>query len=341
MIGLFRPQARYRRSWSGDVLVLSPGDIPTVDFYLRSRASRSSCRVRYTVGSLSEDESPPAGTFVVIVRHAAADELRWLQRHASAFCGAAYLMDDDIPAAWQCRDVPLDYGLWTSARYWSIAGRLAALCDRVWVSTSELKRRYAASQPRVVPPSINVDEIVPAQQGCRRWGYHGTRIHHRELRWLVPLVERVHETLPKVNFEVFGGPAVQRLFAQLSRVTVLPPRSWHQYLDYCRGNRLAVGVAPLLPGRFNEARSHVKLFDMARCGALGVFPGDAPYAELLSDAGCRLVRGDVRAWAEEICGLFADESQRLANYETTLAWIRSHNDYQLEALIEEAPQARY
>lgn len=340
MIGLFRPEARYDRSWSGEVLVLSPGDIPTVDFYLRSRISSSSCRVHYALGSLSMDESPSVGTFVVIVRHASGAQLRWLQRHANAFCGVAYLMDDDIPAAWHCRDVPLDYGWWTSSRYWLIAGRLAALCDRIWVSTPELARRYPASRPRVVPPLINANEIVPAEPGCRRWGYHGTRIHHRELHWLVPLVELVHEVLPGVSFEVFGGQPIRQLFSQLPRVTVLSARNWGQYLEYCRGNRLAIGVAPLLPGRFNEARSHVKLFDMARCGALGVFSSDAPYADVLRGAGCRLVRGNVREWAEEICALFSDESQRLNDYEKTLAWIRSRGDCQLEALMEEAPQAR-
>lgn len=317
--------------------MISPGPIPTVDFYLRSRASRSSCRMRYVFDIPTPDEELQAGTFVVIVRHAAPTCLDWLLRNTEALSGVAYLMDDDIPAAWRCGDVPFDYGLWTSARYWSIARRLALLCDRLWVSTPVLARRYAARQPTLVAPSVDARDIAPAQPGCRRWGYHGTRIHHGELRWLVPLVRQVHEQFPEVTFEVFGGSVIGRLFSSLPRVKVLMPRSWPEYQEHCRANPLAIGVAPLLPGRFNTARSHVKLFDMARCGALGVFSGDAPYADILREAGCRLAAADHRSWFVVICELFGNESRRLADYEKTSGWIREAcKDDRLESLIERA-----
>jgi len=321
--------------------VISPGMVPTVDFYLRSRASRSSCRMHYMVAVPSVDEVPQAGTFVIIVRHAAPACLDWLLRHVDLLSGVAYLMDDDIPAAWRCRDVPLDYGLWTSARYWSIARRLAALCDRLWVSTPELARRYAVRRPTLVAPSCEAEDVEAAQSGCRRWGYHGTRIHHGELRWLVPLVEQVHERLPDVSFEVFGGQGVRRLFSSLPRVAVLSPRSWSEYRTYCHANPLAIGVVPLLPGRFNAARSHVKLFDMARCGALGVFSNDAPYADLLKGAGCRLVSSDRQSWVSEICEIFGDETARLVDYQKVSGWIReSCRDDRLEPIIELAPTAQ-
>ena len=35
-------------------------------------------------------------------------------------------MDDDIPAAWSCGELPLPYRMWTSGRYWRVHRLLAA-----------------------------------------------------------------------------------------------------------------------------------------------------------------------------------------------------------------------
>lgn len=310
----FTPAARYDAPWSDTVLVLAPGSIPTVDYYVSPRlAGLTTDRLlRADSRSGAPCSAPPAGTFVVIVRHAGMAWLDWLGHHRASLSGVAYLMDDDIPGAWHCRDVPLDYALWTSGRYWRTRGRLAEVCDRLWVSTPELARRYPGAV--VIPPLPFEVEGEAAPMRCRRWGYHGTRVHHRELRWLVPIVEAVQQAVPEAEFEVFGGASVRRLFANVPRVTVRPPLPWPDYVVHCRQSPLAVGLAPLLPGYFNAARSQTKLFDILRCGAVGLFSDRALYAEVLGGSGVVLLPDDHKQWIEWSVRLLQDDDLRQKTY---------------------------
>lgn len=280
-------------------------------------------RVRYVdsqADSFASEKARP-GTFVVIVRHAGQVCMDWLMLHHDCWSGVAFLMDDDIPGAWYCPDVPRDYGLWTTGRYFLVARKLARVCDRIWVSTPLLAQRYGDSLPAIVVPQTTERHFLATSATSRRWGYHGTRIHQRELRWLVPLVKAVHDRLPDVEFEVFGSPSIARQFSGIPRVKVIAPLPWAGYKEYCAKNRLAIAVAPLLPGRFNQARSHVKIFDMARSGATGIFSREAPYAGLLAHAGVTLLPNDRGLWEAEVIRLFNDPEARLAGFAMMAEWL--------------------
>lgn len=336
---LFQPRAIYHAAWGGHVAVLAPGAIPTVDYYLTPRLqgvahSRFDARA-FDAAALKL----PPGTFVVIVRHAAPEWLQFLKRESARWSGVSYLMDDDIPAAWHCRDVPLDYGLWTSGRYLRIARLLPLVCDRIWVSTPALRARYPGT--RVVPPLPFAASRQPAPGGTRRWGYHGTRIHQRELLWLVPVVRIVQEAVPDAEFEVFGGERVAKLFGGISRVRLRAPVSWPEYLAYCDNSNLAVGLAPLLPGRFNAVRSHTKAFDIARCGAVGVFSEREPYRTALAGSGAILLPDDTQAWAAEIVRLLLDDELRSECYRRMAQWmVEVGRDADIAALINNTVMKR-
>lgn len=327
MTRLFSPGADYRQAWSGTVLVLAPGEIPTVDFYITPRLRHLAPEqiLRFDSRSFNGQACViPGDAFVVIVRHAARRWLDYLARQRERLSGVAFLMDDDIPAAWRCRDVPWDYGVWTSARYGWTARLLGRVCDRVWFSTATLRARYAEVPGCVVPPLAFAEPREPAPMGCRRWGYHGTRIHYQEVRWLVPIVARVQEKVAEAVFEIFGDRRVEKLFAGIPRVEVLPPRSWSDYVTHARRSSMAVGLAPLLPGRFNAARSHTKLYDMALCGAVGVFSARAPYWPGLAEAGVPCLPDEPEVWVREITTLLADDGRRLERYGQQCAWIDRH-----------------
>lgn len=300
------------------VVILAPGHIPTTDYYVTSRIgqglpAKTAC---FDSRVMPKSSCTLEGAWVVIVRHASCACLEFLKTQRLA--GVSYLMDDDIPAAWRCRDVPLDYGLWTSGRYWRIRAPLSALCDEVWVSTPELARRYPGT--RLMPPLPFDAPASPAPVGCRRWGYHGSRIHARETEWIVPVVDAVQQVVPEAEFEVFGGERVKRLFRHVPRVTVYPPMPWPDYLAHCRANPLAVGVAPLLPGWFNTARAHTKAFDILRCGAAGVFSAREPYAQVLGKHGAVCLPDDRSAWVEAIIALLTDDAWRRTCFFRLAEW---------------------
>lgn len=322
---MFRPLARYRHPWCGQVAVLAPGAIPTVDYYVTARLGAlppSALRIvdTSTLPEIGADHWL-SGTFWIVARHAPIIWLDWLARHADRWSGVAYLMDDDIPGAWRCGDVPLDYGLWTSGRYWRVRSRLAAVCDRVWFSTSALQRRYDSVPGQVVPPMPFRISGQFTSQGCRRWGYHGTRVHQDEIRWLLPVIRAVQEAVPDAQFEIFGNRRVAAWLRDIPRVLVREPLSWPAYLKQAEANPLAVGLAPILPGRFNSVRSHTKVFDIARSGAVGLFSARDPYATALCGAGFSLLPDEPQDWAESVVDLFTDDHALMMSQSRFTDWL--------------------
>jgi hypothetical protein len=229
-------------------------------------------------------------------------------------------MDDDQPTAWRCRDVPFLYGLRTSWRYLLIRRFLDSIVDDVWVSTPVLQARYPGT--RLVPPRWFGELPSIAPDDCLRWGYHGSPIHHREFKWIVPLVEEVQARVPNAVFEVFGGRGVARQLSHIPRVEVQAVRNWPDYLKYARGNPLAVGLAPLLPGYFNAARSHTKAFDIMRTGAVGVFSARDPYLSALGGSGALYANDNQDVWAEHVVRLLNNPDERSERFSLHLEWLR-------------------
>lgn len=315
--------ARYQAEWRGCVVILAPGDVPTVDFYLTPRLDASVTTLRFDSRRWHEDAVHlPHGTQIIIVRHAARRWLRFIAAQASRWSGVAFLMDDDLPAAWRCRELPLDYRLRTSARFGCIADLLMHTCDRAWVSTDTLRERYRHWNANTLAPLHPFQPRAAARAGCRRWCYHGTRAHAREIRWLRAVVAQVQARVPDAVFEIMGRRRVQRLLAGIPRVEVLPPLSWADYRRHCDQARIAVGIAPLLPGHFNAARAHVKAFDIAHCGAIGVFTRRSPYFPALNGSGALFADDDIDAWTDSVVGLLTDDSARQQRYERMTHWLQ-------------------
>lgn len=289
-------------------MILSPGQIPTVDFYLSSRlpqAAVTATTVHDSTQAVVAD-TPKPGCYVVIVRHASPDSLAYVQRHAERWSGVAYLMDDDLPGAWRCADIPWDYRLWTAWRYWRIQSLLSKVCDRLWLSTPALQARYASIPSTLLPPLPYGEAATASDDDRWRWGYHGTRMHQGELAWLVPVVREVQHQLPQAQFEVFGDDRVRRLFADIPRVSVMPRLPWPDYLHYSRTHPLALALAPMLPGRFNTVRSHTKAFDIVRCGAAGLFSDAPAYAAIKTALPQYVLPNDPQVWVSHIMALLND-----------------------------------
>lgn len=336
-LSLFHPNVHYVSEWSGSVAILAPGPLPTVDYYIKPRlrglpeeAVRQFDSRRFDQRALSL----PQGTFVVIVRHAASQWLRWLASEPARWAGVAFLMDDDIPAAWSCRELPLDYRLWTSGRYVWVRRKLEKVCDRIWVSNERLQARYSDAFPQILPPLEPFAPREAAPRGNRRWAYLGTRIHKQEIRWLIPVVAAVQARSTDCEFVIFGDKKVEKRFSGIPRVSVLPPRSWPEFASYCRSTSVAVGVAPLLPGRFNAMRSEVKIFDITRCGAAGLFTNGPPYAPGLNDIAAGLLPNEPDIWVRSIVALLEDDDRRKACFARASEWVRTAGrDVDLVSLI--------
>lgn len=342
MTDLFTPNAHYDQQWSGAIAIISPGHIPTVDFYITSRLSDVNPDAVFRFESLNigpKADTLPLGTFIIIVRHTSAAWLKYIKTHPQRWSGVAYLMDDDIPNAIGCRDIPFDYALWTTGRYLSAKRGLAKVCDRLWLSTEALRMRYQKHHTELVSPQYIGPTRAAAPAGSRRWAYHGTRIHQREIKWLVPIVKAVQQALPAAEFEVFGDAAIARLFSEIPRVKVMASIPWLEYLNYCDSAEIAVALAPMLSGRFNKVRSYTKAFDIARCGAVGVFSKSEAYAALESCLGATTLDNHQEEWVKAIVNLLQNDALRLEQYEQFSRWIDDHSSNRdISALISTSPK---
>ena len=80
-------------------------------------------------------------------------------------------------------------------------------------------------------------------------------------------------------------------------------------------------LAPLLPGRFNTMRSAVKIFDITRCGAVGIFTQEPPYVPALNDIAAALLPNDPAVWVDAIVALLQDDDRRIACHARAASWV--------------------
>lgn len=295
-------------SEQAEVLVLSPGPVPTTSFYLESRLPPGRGRILDT-RTPDVPAAPQQGSEVVVVRYAPRPWLRWIVQHRNAFRRIALLMDDDMPQALLAAELPPGYALRTELRHGDVRRMLAGCCDEVWLSTPELLRRYSGPGSRLLEPLYvpGVSDEASGRDSEAVYFYHGTRAHQDEIRWLRPVVARVQQRCPWAVFEVFGDAGVERIFRGIPGVRVRPWLSWPDYLAYSGSRRYRVGLAPCLDTPFNRARSAVKFFDTTRLGAVGVYADLAPYAGIVREGETGFLRGaEADDWVRIIVELLED-----------------------------------
>lgn len=316
----------YTQVFSNRVLVCSSGQLPTTDYYLTARQQYQPDLVWSRInlleaGALDALARVEPGTLVVIVRQAPRAVLQKLWELRDCLSGVAWLLDDDMPGAVWCRELPLGYRLRTTGRYLWQRSLLEQVVDRIWVATSALQQRYAQVPTTLLPPlPYQVDRVHGERESV--WFYHGTASHRDELEWLVPVVVQVQAACPDMIFEVSGSKSVAQLFSGIPRVRLLPPMGWSDFLAYTSRVSYLLGVAPLLSSRFNVVRSHTKFFDITRCGAVGVCSDRPPYSSALPAGGVVLLPDDQRVWADTIIDLLRDEARRVQLFEIAGAWCR-------------------
>jgi hypothetical protein len=314
----------------GDVTVryqvLTPGRIPTTDYYFGTRAAAMPAGSVEWIDTLAERAAVSrlaAGSCAIVVRYAPS---AWLEALRAWRGRVVLFMDDDLRAAWRAPELPRRYALRTSWRFARTARALSGLGAQSWVSTAELASRYAQWQPRVVPPLYLEgveDGAAPSPLG---YCYHGTWAHRREIEWLVPVVREVQRRLPAARFEVLGGARVARMYRGIPGVSVRASLPWPQYRALA-GTRYQLGLAPCLDSAFNRARSHVKLFDITRLGAAGIYSRLEPYAHHVEDGVTGwLCANDPEAWVDAICRALGDAPRCSALRARALAACRAARD---------------
>jgi hypothetical protein len=298
------------------VLALACTGTPTADYYIPAAAARALDGASITVVDASGPciDQPPIepGTWVIIFRHAHPSWLKLLVARRDKLVRVTWFMDDDIPGVIRENSLPRLYAWKTYARYLRIKGMLQTLGADYAFSTAELARRYPALRGEVWPP-----QQVKAESTRDRllYFYHGTASHRAELAWLAPLVAEIQHRVPEAWFEVFADKKTRRLFRGIPRVRCIYPMNWPDFLTHTETIRADVGLAPLLDTSFNRCRAAVKIFDITRTGAAGVYSTGPVYQDVVVDGrNGLLLPNDQKLWASTVVRLLRspEESRRLA-----------------------------
>ncbi|MGC2855057.1 hypothetical protein ACM64Y_06250 [Novispirillum sp. DQ9] len=318
---MFTPQATYTRPVRS-MLVVHSGESPTADIYLSARLGDDHVPVRrldILDPAAIAAEGLEDGTFVVIIRYVNAATLRLLERGRGRLSGVAYLMDDDIPGAFDDPSLPGSYKLRLGLFWHRFNRALARLSSEVWLSSAGLEAKYGGPGIHRINPVYLPGPDDGAARAVKVF-YHAEVSHRQEALWLREVVRGVQERRSDTVFEIFGRADVKRAFRGIERCRIVHPMTWGAFLPYSASLHYHIGLAPLRPGSFNACRSFNKLYDISRCGAAGVFVDRPPYAGVIEHGVSGLLCGDdPAAWVDAICALAGDPARRAALHAGAMA----------------------
>ena len=216
---------------------------------------------------------PEPGTVDVLWVHrpTTLDHTLAIQAHQAHGCAIVVDEDDDLTA------LPAKHGWKPDPRILEHHHRCLGMADALSLSTDRLAEVYG--------PRANADADVhvlrnylperigsyaagngPPADGLVRLGWAGiTMTHRHDLEWLAPEANNLMR--PPAVFTSVGDPfATQEALNLRGRVDKVHPFSFDEAEFYRAMARADVGLVPLEPNAFNEAKSWLKASEFAALG---------------------------------------------------------------------------
>ncbi|WP_353376917.1 glycosyltransferase family 1 protein [Microbulbifer sp. NBRC 101763] len=288
-------------------LIVEEGPNPSTDYFVIPYLRKKKAQVQRLSFSevLSGDELEGLG--LIFVRYIPRSWQSLIHKNLSKLSEIYLFIDDDLFDWSAFVGLPLRYQLKIFRYSWSRQGWLKSIGAGLLVSTPYLQSKYQEWSP----------QLLQAQQIDCSGGqpltvfYHGSASHIEEIRWLVPIIQKVLQRNSSLNFEVIGDGRVNNLFRGMSRVKVIHPMKWSTYLSMLQKPGRTIGLAPLLDTPFNKARSYTKFFDITRAGAVGIYANGDIYGRVIRhQENGLLVPMETSAWVDGILHLADDKQLR-------------------------------
>jgi glycosyltransferase involved in cell wall biosynthesis len=283
---------------------------------LRPYRHRShSNRLRVTVGRSLADERP----HVVVLQRGGpiGSKLSEITELCAAIkaVGAKIIFDLDDDLLAQHPSAPVERGLEEMRPRVRFLLREA---DAVIVSTSVLADRLRPRAAHVAIWRNALDEaLIPPLADAPHnadLGYFGTTTHLQDLMAVInALATAAVRVSERPSFELCGisdDPRIAGLLARRFDVRQRPLEAEYTRFHAMLATeaRWAVGLAPLLPGEFNDAKSDIKALDYAAAGIPVVVSDARAYQHL--DATRIVVRASIAEFGNAVFALLHDENRR-------------------------------
>jgi glycosyltransferase involved in cell wall biosynthesis len=251
---------------------------------------------------------------VVVQRMCTWDFVRTVVGRKLDSTAVVYDLDDDLFA------LPADHVLFSRAATGKDAMlRLAKRADALTVTCPALAERMRVYNPRVRELPNYLDETL-WQNDVRRErrdgdlltvAYAGSFTHQADLRFVMPLIERLRAKYPsRLRFAFFGCAPKDAAPADDLTYDV----GGYAYPEYAKRMQHAgydIAIAPLDDTPFNRVKSNIKYLEYARCRIAGVYARLDPYVTCVREGETGLLASsDPEEWFAKISMLIDDASLR-------------------------------
>lgn len=189
------------------------------------------------------------------------------------------------------------------------------VADVVTVTTEPLADLVSQWNPNVhiLPnciPAWMLDQPMPQQQTERvTIGWGGSPSHTRDFGELAKPLKRVLQRFgDSTEFHCMGPDYTDR-------VTSLKGRTRHTgwfngVEDYLKAIDFQIGVVPLRPSTFTDAKSDLKLLELSALGIPTIVSPTGPYARAIASGAPARTAGDHKAWERELVDLIQSPADR-------------------------------
>jgi hypothetical protein len=310
--------------------LVAPPELPTVDYYvlagladLVGRPGSAAPIVRLGPHAFA------AGRHLLLVRYAEAEELALLA--PGRFARVTYLVDDMLPIAAACGELPAAYRARLARFAADVLPRILDVATEVVAPRAETLALFPGHEGSLLDPAhlhVAADhdhfETLAASRpgngphhargpGSVRLAFLGTRSHGAGLEFLEEIALGLARRGTPVTLTTFLGKHVPPRLAGFPGLDNRPPLAWEGFKRFQRRERFHLLLAPLPDTPFNKGRSITKLMDVAAVGAAGLLADRAPFAGRLRDGEEGLLLPDEPTrWVEAIDALVAEPARARA-----------------------------
>lgn len=292
-------------------VVLSWGENPTLDYYIRPRTGDiETVIIDLSPRSPAPDVELRPGDYVLICRYL---NRYWARRITAArdLAGTGLLFDDDYVAFLGDRSIPLLYRVDVARRTVLPLRAIKRSLSDVLVSSETLRERFRNADAIVLSPSpgaLDLEPAPPRGDDLIRIAFHAQLSHLADHALAAEIARRLANVTNSVAFDVIGPAGARAVWANVPATHFLSELDWPTYRKRCQQTRADILIAPMFDTPLNQARSPSKAIDAMRMGAAAVFPHSPAYQGLANNAV--LIEGGPDAWLEGLRNLI-DNRERL------------------------------
>ncbi|MBU6268630.1 MAG: hypothetical protein KGN34_13880 [Sphingomonadales bacterium] len=202
----------------------------------------------------------------------------------------AYLIDDDVAAGMASPWLPESYRDGFARFEREFHRPLLARADLVVAPSRALAERLGdPAENRGCKLKLDIRRIDPfwpaafadtahfqplAHGAPLRIVHLGSGSHQAGLEAIAPLLAGLLDRHGHAQFTYFSARPVHPALEAHSRARRIEPKTWPEYRRWLSRHRFHLALYPLMPDRFDRARSINKLLEHALVGAVGIYPED-------------------------------------------------------------------